>query len=117
MTDIEIYRGDNKTWEITVKDVSGEVVDITGAEIIMSVKKNVSDVSYLIQRKNLAAGGDSGQIEIIDAENGVFNLHLVPENTNNLRPSKYTYDIQATISGKVYTILFGGFGVLGDITR
>lgn len=117
MTAIEVYRGDSPTFEITVTDQNGDPVDLTGAEIVFSVKKKLTDTAYVFQRKNTAAGGGDDEILIIDAVNGKFRLLLTNAVTQDLELRDYVHDFQITLGTDVHTILPGSFIVLGDVTR
>jgi len=113
---IEMYRGDSYDAEITITDENGDAVDLTNAEIIFSAKKNNSNtVSF--SRKNTAAGGDATEIEMSDPTNGKFKLHIVPTNTSGLAVYTYDYDIEITISTKVYTVIKDELILLEDVTR
>ena len=112
LQNIEIYRGDNRTFKVTVKDGDGVVVDITGASIKFSVKEEISDTSYVIQ-KTVGSG-----INITDAANGEYEVYIVPADTQNLDTKVYEYDSELTTSApKVYTVVRGEFTVQAEITR
>lgn len=116
MTEMNIFKGDSKNWEVTVKDGDGTIVDITGAEIVFTVRVNATDSTFSLQKKNLAAGGDATQISMDDPTNGIFRLHLLPSDTASLRASKYVYDFQLTMGTDVYTILKDNFLLKQDVT-
>lgn len=111
---IELYRGDNRTFEVTVKDDDGNAVNITGASIKFSVKERISDSGYKFQKSSAQAS----EITITDAANGVYEVYLVPDDTQTLDIGSYEYDSQLTTStGKVYTVVRGEFTILAEITR
>jgi len=119
-TTIEMFRGDNYSAEITVVDENGTAVDISDSEIVFTVRANLKENSNIeIERKNEKASGDSTQITYsTDGTDGKFKMFLIPTNTNEMRPSKYWFDFQVTLSNnKVYTILKGEFILKSDVTR
>lgn len=114
LPNIEIYRGDNRTFKVTVTDGAGGAVDITGATIIFSVKEDISDTDYEIQKTS----AQGSEITITDAGNGIYEVYLIPADTQNMDLGVYEYDSQLTTSAsKVYTTVRGEFTVQGDVTR
>jgi len=119
---IQMCRGDSRTFELTVTDENG-VVDLDGAEIRFTVKRSYvdPDSEAIIQKAtaNVDGGGDE-QILITDAPNGEAEIYLVPADTIGLEiPSYDLYqDVQVTMpSGKVYTVQQGTFRLIADITQ
>lgn len=111
---IEIYRGDDRTFKVIVKDEDDAVINITGAAIRFSVKEKISDVAYEIE-KSRAVGAE---IAITDAANGEYEIFLVPADTQDMDVGSYEYDSELTTSGgKVYTVVRGEFVVLAEISR
>ena len=115
---IEIYRGDKRTFKVVCKDEIGAVVNIAGASIRFSAKERVSDVTYKMEKKNAAAGGADSQINITDGVNGEYEIYLVPADTQSLDIGSYEYDSELTTSGgDPYTVVRGEFVVLSEISR
>ena len=111
---VEIYRGDNRTFKVTCKDGAGVAVDIAGATIKFSVKEKIGDAGYKIEKSNAQAS----EIDITDAANGVYEIYLLPADTQNLDIGSYEYDSQLTTAvGKVYTTVRGEFTILAEISR
>jgi len=111
--EIEIFRGDNKTYEVTVVDADGDAFNLTGALIIFSVKSSNNDATYKIQLST----DDAAEIEITDAAGGIFKIYIVPGDTNDYTPVKWIYDVEVQISGKTYTIITDNFVIKADVTR
>ncbi|MFQ5647323.1 MAG: BppU family phage baseplate upper protein [bacterium] len=112
--EINLYRGDDRTLEISVTDSQGQPVDLTGSSLKFSVKQSSSDVAYLVQKSS----DFSSEISITDPIGGVFQIYLVPGDSNGLTPGAYQYDIELTSSaGKIYTVLRSELTVMDDITR
>lgn len=108
---LEVVRGNNITWEMTVKNIEDESVpDITGATITFSVKEKKTDSSTLFTRTT----GGSG-IVLNDPTNGKFRLSLIPSNTSSLTPKTYFFDIEMSLSGFIDTISLGTLEVIRDI--
>lgn len=72
-----IPRGEDKQFEHTVTSVADVLVDLTDAEIYFVVRNLWGEV--VLERKSLAAGGSSDEIEIpeqIEDDLGKFTLKL-----------------------------------------
>jgi hypothetical protein len=111
---VELYRGDNRTFKVTCKDGEGAVVNITGATIKFSVKEKIGDTTCKIEKSSAVAT----EINITDAVNGEYEIYLLPADTQNLDIGSYEYDSElTTTTGKVYTTVRGEFNVLADVTR
>ena len=100
---IEIYQGESKDLELEiVKDVDQpdgstieEPVDLTGAKVCFTVKKRVGDVDALISKDSTNAL----DIEIVTPpEDGMAIIHIVNDDTFNLEPGSYVFDIWAVLS-------------------
>lgn len=134
--DIIVTRGDHITWQSTddingligVFDENDEVVSISGATLVFSVSKRLSNLfgtnltvelaDYIIRKSS----GDSDEIEITDAANGIYQIKLIPADTQELKTleegQEYIYDVQITTSaGRVKTLVGGDFIVSGDVSR
>ena len=115
-TKIEMYRGDNfDRLYIFKKRSDGTAYILTGAEIILTVRKGY-DSPILFQLKNTAANGGSDEIEDSDLLNGQFIIHIVPVNTTSMIPGLYMYDIQIKLAGKTKTYVKNMFKLKGDMT-
>ena len=111
---IEIYRGDDRTFKVVCKDENDAVVNITGAAIKFSVKEKISDATYKVEKSSAQAS----EISITDGSNGEYEIYLVPADTQSLDIGSYEYDSELTTSGgKVYTVVRGEFIVLAEISR
>lgn len=117
MTDVnlEIYRGDNKTWTLTFTD-GGVPVNLTGQTIFFTVKKqnvyvdSASDTTDALISKTITAH--------TNPSGGISALALVPADTSSLAPTSYRYDMQLKDgSGSILTFITGNFVILADVTR
>ena len=120
---LSVVRGESKTFLITVRDEQRNLIDLTGALAWFTVKNRVEDVSSVISKRNLAAGGVDGQILITLPQTGVslgqMQVFLTPPDSAELDPgAAFWCDswIQLT-SGNRYQILSNQpFAVLPAIT-
>jgi len=53
---LTVYRGDDKIYDITVRDIDNEVVDITGYRVKFTVRKNAKDSVALISKATSGSG-------------------------------------------------------------
>ena len=109
MTELSIFRGDDKTWTLNFKDSSSVAIDITGATVFFTVKENKadSDNDALIKKD---------QSSHVDAVNGQTKITLTNSDTN-IRVGNYHYDFQLVDStGLVTTVLSGILKITQDIT-
>lgn len=117
---MRMFRGDNRDADVTANWPDGTPVDFTDAKITMTVKERASDgdAAALFQRKNTAAGGSDDEVLVSSPTSGQFTVYIVPDNTSNLNPGVYVYDIQAVLSsGKVLTLVKDKFILKADVTH
>lgn len=115
---IEIYAGDSDKEVVTLTDQSGVAVDLTLYGIIFTVKKNINDTVFVIQKKNIIAGGSDLEIQMSDPVHGIFKIIIKKEDTAPLRGqgNRYIYDIQIDLNDIRKTPITGEFIVEDDIT-
>ncbi len=109
-TNLEIYRGDDKTWNLTFRDSTGDSIDITGSTVWLTVKSSISDPdeSALIQ-KQVTTHSNPTQ--------GETQISLLPVDTSDVSVGRYEYDMQLIeSSGKITTFMRGVFSISQDIT-
>lgn len=110
----EMYRGDNKTFQVTIKDSTGTAVNISGAGLKFTVKEAANDPSFKIQKTSASAT----EIDLTDPTNGIAEIYLVPDDTRNLKAGAYQYDVEYTdTSSKIYTVIKDTLTLLDDVTR
>ena len=127
---LQIRRGDNRTFTGYIKDEDGVAVDITGYTIKFSVSKitenlfknnvTVEEADYEI-RKTTA---DATEVDITSPQTGdtkgQYKVYLLPADTQEKDVEIYGYDVEVTTTDspvKAYTTDFGEFFILGDIGR
>lgn len=110
-----VVRGDTKIFTVNVTSKEdGTATDLTGAAIVLTVKKRREDpdIDAVI---SLSVG--SG-ITITDAVGGQLQVKVPAADTNALELRKYHYDIQIDLgSGDRETPVLGRLDVRGDVTR
>ena len=117
---ISVFRGDNRKPEVASNWPDGAPIDLTGAQITMTVKKQASDHDNLalFQKRNTAAGGSDAEILVWDPTGGRFSIFIVPVDTKEKTPGMYVYDIQAILaSGDVVTLVKDSFVLKEDVTH
>ena len=107
----DFYRGDTQIYKLILKDPNGNPIDLTGAAIWFTMKRNPNDpdANAVVQKK---------VTNHIDPTNGVTEVRLEASDTANIQPATYFFDFQyVSASGEVRTLLAGKVKVLMDITR
>lgn len=102
----------NKNLKMVVGDTESFGFEITGVSGIdaafFSCKRESQDTSYLFQK---SLGDGIGQ-----QENNRFVVRIAPEDTQNLSPGQYYYDLEVGANGDVFTILRGILTLVPEIT-
>lgn len=116
--EIHIYAGDSDKEIVTLTDQNGQAIDLTDYKIIFTVKRNVNLPAFVIQKKNVNAGGSSEQIEMHDPTNGKFKILLVSNDTESLlgQGTNYVYDVEIQLESFKKTAIVGHFIVEDDVT-
>ena len=109
-----IMRGDNISFLVTITE--GEVpVDITGDEVIMTLKLNPSDPDIIAAMQSTADLSDG-----TGTAAGIAPISFSPEQTDVLA-STYNYDVQwrriTSGNGEINTVLYGRIEVLQHVTH
>lgn len=110
---ISVYKGDDKSFGLTVTDQDDEIINLSGGELTFAVTDWQGNAIFS------KSSTDPSQIEIIDAAAGTAQIHIVPADTSSRDPDIYvTYVKFINSIGKTYTIAKGEFQVLdlGTIT-
>lgn len=119
---LEIHRGDDKPYTLTVQDEDGALVDISNYEIRFTAKRTLGkDDAELFQLKNVNAGGADSQIKVTGT--GLADIFVVQAGTNNLDTSEKIlarYDVEVISDADPplkTTIRWGNFTIFADATR
>ena len=101
---IDLYAGSDRTFRVFVKTPDLNIVNLTGAQGVLTVKTDKTAVIPSIQKTT--ASGTQGQIG--SAEQGEMFFYLIPADTSTLDIRQYAYDVRVTLqTGKTYTVLEG----------
>lgn len=105
---IDMIRGDTVNIQFEIE--SDTVLDLTSDdfEITFSLKRSATDNAYVFQKDKTA---------VTSPADNVFILRVAPEDTVNLIPGYYYYDLQLNIGDDIFTIAIGKFHIAIDITR
>ena len=111
MNEIVIYRGNNKTVNLTITHSgnTGLAYNLLGCIVTMYVKKNINDID------TDAVISKTGTL--VDASNGIVDFYLVPNDTNDVTELKdnvvYPVDFEVlTGTGNLYTALRTSFIII-----
>lgn len=103
-TNITMVKGDTLTFNVEYENTD---IDLDSA--YFSCKKNFADTDYLFQR-SLGSGIDK-------ISNGLYAVHVLPENTENIPAGHYVYDFEVGIRRDKFTILRGILTIQSSVTR
>lgn len=131
--DITCKRGDSFSMQITLKDSSGNGLNLVTNryEFVMQVRTTGSqrkisksgDDAILSTSAGLAKGENTQSFEIKDMDdNGNLTIYASPETMKTVLPGRYTYELQYKfIDGEALTtqktVLRGSFVINNDITE
>lgn len=101
---ITLVRGDTLAFGL---EFEGLEQDLSSA--YFSCRTSFQADTYAFQ-KSLGDG-------IEKVETGKYRVRVAPEDTVNLEPGSYYYDLQIGANSDVYTILRGALELLPDVTR
>lgn len=106
--DYEFLRGDTAQIPVQLFEDAKRTIplDITSLGLIFSVKLKNSDLTFLFQKKNAAAGGGSDQLEVTDGPAGEALIKPINADTVSLLPGPYEFDLR-TPQG--VTLVYGHF--------
>lgn len=117
MSDLTCFRGDTKSWVITVS-VDSVTQSLTGAKLWMTAVRGSAGGTQVFQRTSDPGGGitiDPDQI----TNRGKAVIKLAPTSTSSLPayPVTLFYDVQVLFSnGDLLTVLSGDLVVSPDAT-
>ncbi len=108
-------QGDTKVFNLSFKDSDGQPIDITGHEIWLTMKRQITDADTAAPlQKRVICPADS------ESENGQYALTLTSNDTRLLDPGSYFFDFQKVIPENppvVATLMSGRVTVLHGVTQ
>ena len=109
--EIDIVRGDNRTFKFQRKTEEGAVITGTPNEMYITFKSSDLLQDYVIQK--VYSKGDI----TYNSSNNYWTFELIPEDTNNLTYGDYVFDIEIiTEEDKVKTICEGILTINAEVT-
>jgi hypothetical protein len=91
MVKLILKQGEAKTIRMTVKDGSGVPVDLSGATLLLGVKKGKSEAAYALSK------GDA-DFDKSRASEGIVSVHLTAEDTD-LEEATYIGELRCAWPG------------------
>jgi len=113
---LEITIGDNETLEVEITDEDDNLISLADTKIWFTVRKNYTDETFLIQKKNTLAGGSDDEIKVIGI--GLCEIYILSEDTKSMLPIMYVYDVQ--INNSIYgtkTIISNRIFLKPEVTK
>lgn len=108
MEHIKMVRGDTLAFGV---EIEGNTQELDTA--FFSVKQNKDDTDYFFQ-KSL----DDGISLVSTGENSItYRVRVAPENTENMEPGNYYYDLEIGLNDDIFTVLSGILTIEHDVTR
>jgi putative sterol carrier protein len=115
MTNLELYRGDNKTYNLNFTDSNGDVIDITGYTIYFTIKNKKT---YKLENNDNDALVKINVTIHTNPTQGESQINITSDLTNDIEPNNYIYDIQLKDSSdNILTIISGNINIIADVTR
>jgi hypothetical protein len=109
---IEMYADNNRTFRVYVKDGNLDIIDLTGATGVFTMKVTKQSTTPSVQKSTAVAG--EGQIGA--ADEGEMFFFIVPADTSSLDIRQYVFDVSVTLAnGKSYTVLEGTINLLQPV--
>jgi len=105
--DITCRKGDSFRLELTFKDDTGAVINLTGYTWKLDVRETDTSSSAILEDSAFSYSGTA---------QGVLTITAPAATMANIDGGIYVYDLQSTNSGSVKTWLYGIFKVNEDVT-
>ena len=109
---IDIYRNEDRTLRVFLRDGNSDIVDLTGAACVFTVKMSKSDVSSVFSLSTEVI--EDG--EIGSSGRGECFFYIKPSDTAGLDIGQYVFDVSVTLSnGKRYVTVEGVVNLLQSV--
>ena len=112
---LEVFRGDNLSFRVTVRDKCKRPKDTTGWTIDFTLRERDDSPTALVTKSST----NPGEIDEVDASVGAWDVHLLPADTDQ-EAGSYALDVQCTTSDvtpKIYTGKKDTLEIMQDVTR
>jgi hypothetical protein len=108
---MELYAHNDRILRVYVKTPCMNIVNLTGAVGVFTVKPDLSSTAVIVKHTNVPAEGMIGA-----ADEGEMFFFVVPADTATLDIRQYVFDVKVTlVTGKVYTVLSGVINLLEPV--
>ena len=109
-TNLEMIKGDTLSFAVEIEfDEAPQKLE----KADFSCKMNLDDDEALFH-KELGKGINFSKQ---DGTKMYYIVRVAPEDTENIEPGMYYYDLQIELNGDVFTILNGALKIESDVTR
>lgn len=118
--DINITQGDDYVAEYVYESPPGTPVDITGATFRQQVRHNFADDAPIVLIDVSTTPGPDGEISILDASAGRFEVHFNADATERLNLSgerTFRQDLEMVLAGRKVTLFTGVANLTLEVTR
>lgn len=102
---MSMVRGDTLGFDITLSNLGSATV----TSLVFSAKQNPKASEYAFHK----AIGDG----IEHLEGNTYHVRVAPNDTADLTPGKYSYDIQVGLDSDIYTPVMGTLTIRQDVTE
>lgn len=101
---VSMFKGDNHTITVTVRDAAGAVKDLTGATVKWAMN-NTPNGTPKLSKSTITSG-----VAITDAPAGVCVVTIAQSDTISLAPNTYYHELEVTdAAGTKATVMTGSF--------
>lgn len=99
---VPFIRGVSKTLTLTVVNLSGDPVDLTGASVYFTVKREIFDRVPVITKTT----SNVAEVAITNPKGGIASIYIDPADTQNLDIHPFVFDVWVVLpSGKRYCVV------------
>jgi hypothetical protein len=106
----DIVRGDDFSIEVTITDENGDAIDLTDTEVFFTAKRNT-------QQTDEEAALQTELTDHSDPTNGITIVSFTADETSELKPGTYWWDIQTKKDGIIQSTILQTLRVRPDVTR
>jgi len=104
---VDLYINNNRTLRVFIKDEDLNIVDLTGATLVLTVRKESGGAAVFTKSTAVAGEGQIGA-----ADEGECFFYILPADTASL-DGQYIFDVAlTTAASKTYTVLEGILNLL-----
>ena len=108
-----MVKGDTMAFNFQIQGLAGYT--LTG--ITFTCKENPNDETAYFTRTLDAGNGISQVAYDSSADTTTFCCRVAPENTEELDPARYYYDLELAVGGDVFTLMKGRLTLERDVTN